>query len=100
MLRPGGRLAVSDIVVRGPLPAELRQQAGLWADCFVGALEESDYRARLAAAGFGGIEVQPIRGFTRDEAHDFLASAGLDAERLAPQVAGKVISAFIRAVKL
>jgi arsenite methyltransferase len=99
VLRPGGRLTVSDIVVRGPLPAELRQQAGLWAGCFAGALEESDYRARLSAAGFGGIEVEPIRVFTRDEAHDFLASAGLDAERLAPQVAGKVISAFVRAVK-
>jgi arsenite methyltransferase len=99
VLRSGGRLAVSDIVMRGPIPAELRQQAGLWPGCFAGALEESDYRAGLEAAGFTGIEVQPTRAFTQDEAHDFLASAGLDADRLAPQVAGKVISAFVRAVK-
>ncbi len=99
VLRPGGRFAVSDIVIRGPLPAELRQHAGLWAGCFAGALEESDYRARLEAAGFVGIEIQPTRIFTEDEAREFLASASLDADRLAPQVVGKVTSAFVRAVK-
>ncbi len=99
VLRPGGRFAVSDVVLRGPVPAELRRHAGLWAGCFAGALEEGDYRVRLRAAGFTGIEVQPTRDFTQEEAHDFLASAGLDADRLAPQVAGRVISAFIRAVK-
>ena len=99
VLRPGGRFAVSDIVVRGPLPAELRRHAGLWAGCFAGALEESDYRARLEAAGFAGIEIQPTRVFTQGEAHEFLASADLDADRLAAQVAGKVISASVRAVK-
>ena len=99
VLRPGGRFAVSDIVIRGPLPAEVRQHTGLWAGCFAGALEESDYRARLEAAGFAGIEVQPTRIFSQDEAHEFLASGGLDADRLAPQVAGKVTSAFVRAVK-
>jgi SAM-dependent methyltransferase len=99
VLRPGGRFAVSDIVIRGPLPAELRQHTGLWAGCFAGALEESDYRARLEAAGFAGIEIQPTRIFTEDDAREFLAGAGLDAARLAPQVAGKVISAFVRAVK-
>jgi arsenite methyltransferase len=99
VLRPGGRFAVSDIVVRGPIPAELRRRAGLWAGCFAGALEESDYRARLEAAGFAGIEVQPTRVFTQGEAREFLASQGLDADRLAAQVAGNVISAFVRAVK-
>jgi arsenite methyltransferase len=99
VLRPGGRFAVSDIVIRGPLPAELRQHAGLWAGCFAGALEEADYRARLEAAGFAGIEFQPTRVFAEDDAHEFLADAGLDAARLAPQVAGKVMSAFVRAVK-
>ena len=99
VLRPGGRFAVSDIVIRGPLPAELRQHAGLWAGCFAGALEETDYRARLQAAGFTGIEIQPTRTFAQDEAREFLGSAGLDADRLAPQVDGKVISAFVRAVK-
>jgi len=99
VLRPGGRFAVSDIVIRGPLPAELRQHAGLWAGCFAGALEETDYRARLQAAGFADVEIQPTHVFTQDEAREFLAPAGLDADRLAPQVAGKVISAFVRAVK-
>ena len=99
VLRPGGRFAVSDIVLRGQIPGELRENAGLWAGCFAGALEESDYRARLEAAGFTGVEVQPTRVFTRDEAHEFLASARMDADRLAPQVAGKVTSAFVRAVK-
>ena len=99
VLRPGGRFAVSDIVIRGPLPAELRQHAGLWAGCFAGALEENDYRARLQAAGFASIEIQPTRVFTQDEANEFLAAADLNADRLAPQVAGKVISAFVRAVK-
>jgi arsenite methyltransferase len=99
VLRRGGRFAVSDIVVRGPIPAELRQHTGLWAGCFAGALEESDYRATLEAAGFAGVEIQPTRVFTQDEARDFLVSQGPDADRLAPQVAGKVISAFVRAVK-
>jgi arsenite methyltransferase len=99
VLRPGGRFAVSDIVIRGTIPAELRRQAALWAGCFAGALDESDYRAKLAAAGFSGIEVQPTRVFTREEAHEFLASQGLDAGRLAPLAGGKVMSAFVRAVK-
>ena len=99
VLRPSGRFAISDIVMRGSIPAELRRQAGLWAGCFSGALEESDYRARLAAAGFTSVEVEPIRVFTQDEARQLLISHGLDADRLAPQVAGKVMSAFVRAVK-
>jgi SAM-dependent methyltransferase len=99
VLRTGGRLAVSDIVIRGSIPAELRKLAELWAGCFAGALEEDDYRARLQAAGFDSVEIQPTRVFTQDEAHEFLASQGLDADRLAPQVAGKVISAFVRAAK-
>ncbi len=99
VLRHGGRFAVSDIVIRGSIPEELRRNAGLWAGCFAGALTETDYRGRLAAAGFTGIEVQATRVFGADEAHEFLASAGLDADRLAPLVAGKVISAFVRAVK-
>ncbi len=78
--------------------AELRH-AGLWAGCFAGALADSDYRAKLEAAGFTGIKVQATRVFGEGEAREFLASQGLDADRLAPQVAGKVISAFVRAVK-
>jgi arsenite methyltransferase len=99
VLRPGGRLAVSDIVLRGSLPAELQKRAELWAGCLSGALAESDYRAKLEAAGFVSVDVQATRVFGEDEAHDFLASQGLDADRLAPQVADKVISAFVRAVK-
>ena len=99
VLRPGGRFAVSDIVIRGSLPQELRENTTLWAGCFAGALAETDYRAKLQAAGFAGMEVQATRVFGETEARDFLASAGLDADRLAPQVAGKVISAFVRAVK-
>jgi ubiquinone/menaquinone biosynthesis C-methylase UbiE len=99
VLRPGGRFAVSDIVIRGSVPAELRQDAGLWAGCFAGALAESDYRAKLQAAGFTGIELQATRVYGEDEAHEFLVSQTVDADRLAPQVAGKVISAFVRAVK-
>jgi arsenite methyltransferase len=99
VLRPGGRFAVSDIVIRGPIPAALRQDARLWTGCFAGALTESDYRAKLQAAGFTAIEVQATRVYGEDEAREFLASQGADADRLAPQVAGQVISAFVRAVK-
>jgi SAM-dependent methyltransferase len=99
VLRPGGRFAVSDIVLRGPVPAELRQHADLWTGCFAGALEEDEYRARLTTAGFTGVEIQPTRIFGQNEIHEFLASAGLDADRFAPQLAEKIISAFVRAVK-
>ena len=99
VLRPGGRFAVSDIVLRGPIPAGLRQDARLWAGCFAGALTESGYRAKLQAAGFTGIKVQATRVYGEEDAHEFLASQGAAADRLAPQVAGKVISAFVRAVK-
>jgi arsenite methyltransferase len=99
VLRPGGRFAVSDIVIRGVLPQELRENTVLWAGCFAGALAGNVYRAKLQAAGFTSIEVRATRVFGEGEAREFLASAGLDADRLAPQVAGKVISAFVRAVK-
>jgi arsenite methyltransferase len=99
VLKPGGRLAVSDIVTRGTIPAELRQHAELWADCFAGALNEADYIAKLTAAGFTSIEVQPTQVYTEDDAHAYLASLGLNAEHYAPLVAGKVLSAFVRAVR-
>ena len=97
VLRPGGRFAVSDIVIRGSILQELRENSTLWAGCFAGALAEGDYRAKLEAAGFTSIEVQATRIFGEAEAREFLAPAALD--RLAPQVAGKVTSAFVRAVK-
>ncbi len=101
VLRPGGRFAVSDIVVRGSIPAELRDVAELWAGCASGAMEESEYRAKLAAAGFADVDMQPTRVFTHDEAHESLVGEGLEdlADRIAPLVAGKVMSAFVRAKK-
>jgi len=101
VLRPRGRFAVSDIVVRGSIPAELRDVAALWAGCASGAMEETEYRAKLAAAGFTDVDVQPTRVFTHDEAHDFLAGEGLDtlADQIAPLAANNVMSAFIRARK-
>jgi arsenite methyltransferase len=87
--------------VRGSIPAELREDASLWAGCASGAMEESEYRAKLAAAGFTDVDVQPTRVFTHDEAHEFLLGEGLEdlADRIAPLVAGNVISAFVRANK-
>ena len=77
----------------------LRRDARLWAGCFAGTLTESDYRARLRAAGFTGIQVRATHAYGEEEAHEFPAFQGVDADRFAPQVAGKVISAFVRAVK-
>ncbi|MGA2036973.1 MAG: arsenite methyltransferase [Acidimicrobiales bacterium] len=99
VLRPAGRFAVSDLVVRGSIPAELRARAELWAGCLAGAMEETEYRAKLTAAGFTDIDVQPTRVFDRDEAHAFLADQGIDADRITALVDGKVMSAFIRAKK-
>ena len=99
VLRPGGRFAVSDVVVRGEVPASLRRSVELWIGCVAGALSEDDYRAKLAGAGFSQIEVEPTRVYRAEEARDFLAGAGLDADAIAPQVNGKFMSAFIRARK-
>jgi SAM-dependent methyltransferase len=99
VLRPGGRFAVSDLVVRGSIPAELRADAVLWAGCVAGAMEEAEYRSKLAAAGFIDVDVQPTRVFTRDEAYALLADEGLDADRIAGLVADKIMSAFVRAKK-
>lgn len=99
VLKPGGRLAVSDIVVRGGLPAELRRNMELWIGCIAGALEESEYRAKLAAAGFEAIELEPSRIYRAEDAREFLAAAGIHTERIASEVDGKVFSAFVRARK-
>ena len=82
VLRPGGRFAVSDMVLRGTLPAEVADLVAAWTGCVAGALEESDYRAKLAAAGFVDIDLQPTREFDAADAHVFLADQGLDADRL------------------
>jgi SAM-dependent methyltransferase len=99
VLRPGGRLAVSDVVVRGDVPPEIRRSVELWIGCVAGALEESDYRAKLAKAGFEEVDVEPTRVYRIEDAREFLARAGLDVEAVAPQVDGKFMSAFVRARK-
>jgi SAM-dependent methyltransferase len=99
VLRPGGRLAVSDMVLRGSLPAEVAELVAAWTGCVAGALEEHDYRAKLEAAGFVDIDIKPTREFSAADAQAFLADQGLDADRLAPQLAGHVFSAFVRAGK-
>jgi len=99
VLRPGGRFAVSDVVVRGPVPAEIRRSVELWIGCVAGALDEAEYRSKLAAAGFESITVEPTRVYSVKDAREFLTQAGVDAERIAPQVDGKFMSAFVRATK-
>jgi SAM-dependent methyltransferase len=99
VLRPGGRFAVSDVVVRGEVPADVRRSVELWIGCVAGALEESEYRRVLAEVGFEEIEVEPTRIYRAEDARDFLASAGLDPEAIAAQVDGKFMSAFVRARK-
>ena len=99
VLKPGGRLAVSDVVVRGEVPSAVRRSVELWIGCIAGALEERDYRARLAKAGFEGVEVEPTRIYRTEDAREFLNREGIDADAIAPAVDGKFMSAFIRARK-
>jgi SAM-dependent methyltransferase len=99
VLKPGGRLAVSDVVTRGEIPQEVRQNVLLWVGCIAGALEENDYRAKLANAGFQGVDVEPTRIYRVEEARDFLAGKGIDVDAMAEQVDGKFMSAFVRATK-
>jgi arsenite methyltransferase len=99
VLKPGGRFAVSDVVTRGDVPEEVRKDMLLWVGCIAGALEESDYRAKLAEAGFEAIGIEPTRVYKVEDARAFLQDKGLDVDALASEVDGKFMSAFIRAVK-
>jgi arsenite methyltransferase len=99
VLKPGGRLAISDVVVRGEVPAEIRKSMELWVGCVAGALEEYEYRDKLFSAGFESIDIEATRIYRSEEAREFLIGAGLDPETVAPQIEGKFISAFVRAVK-
>jgi SAM-dependent methyltransferase len=99
VLRPGGRFAVSDVVVRGPVPADIRRSVELWVGCVAGALDEWEYRSKLAAAGFEEIEVEPTRVYGAVDARQSLTALGMDVEAIAPVVEGKFASAFIRARK-
>src|SRR5438552_6228237 len=99
VLKPGGRLAISDVVVRGEVPADIRKSVELWVGCVAGALEEFEYRDKLFSAGFENIDIEPTRVYKVEEARDFLATAGLDVDKVAPLIDGKFMSAFVRATK-
>jgi arsenite methyltransferase len=99
VLKPGGRFAVSDVVTRGQIPEAVRDNALLWIGCIAGALDETDYRARLAAAGFDAIGIEPTRFYKAEDAREFLSAKGIDVDAIAPQVDGKIMSAFVRTVK-
>jgi arsenite methyltransferase len=99
VLKPGGRFAVSDVVVRGAVPEQVRQSMLLWVGCIAGALEEHDYVAKLANAGFQRIDIEPTRIYDIEDARGFLAGQSVDVDAIAPQVQGKFMSAFVRAMK-
>ena len=99
VLRPGGRLAVSDVVTTGAMLPEIRQSVLLWVGCVAGALEEKEYTGKLAAAGFEAISLEPTRVYRIEDARTFLSGQGIDVDAIAPQVDGKFMSAFVRATK-
>jgi arsenite methyltransferase len=99
VLKPGGRFAVSDVVTRGEMLPEIRKNVLLWVGCVAGALEENEYRTKLASAGFETIEIEPTRVYRIEDAHEFLSGQNIDVDAIAPQVDGKFMSAFVRAVK-
>src|SRR5437660_9056010 len=99
VLKPGGRFAVSDVVTRGAIDPGIRNSVLLWVGCVAGALEENEYRSKLAAAGFEKIDIEPTRIYTAEDARSFLSGQNIDLDAIAPQVDGKFMSAFVRAVK-
>ena len=99
VLKPGGRFAVSDIVTRGEVPEEIRKNVLAWAGCIAGALEESEYAAKLAGAGFEAIGIEPTRIYKGEDAREFLSGKGVDVDAMAGHIDGKFMSAFVRAVK-
>src|SRR5271169_3489078 len=99
VLKPGGRFAVSDVVTRGEIIPEIRKNVLLWVGCVAGALDENEYRGKLTGAGFEQIEIEPTRIYRAEDAREWLTGQGIDVDILAPQVDGKFLSAFIRAVK-
>jgi len=99
VLKPGGRLAVSDVVTRGEVDAQIRKNILLWVGCVAGALEEGEYRDKLVSAGFEQVEIEPTRVYRVADAREFLSEKGLDVDAIAPQVDGKFMSAFVRATK-
>jgi arsenite methyltransferase len=99
VLKPGGRFAISDVVIRGEVPEQIRKSMELWVGCIAGALSDSEYRQKLVAAGFEKIEIEETRVYDVKDAREFLTAAGIDADQIAPKVENKFISAFVRARK-
>jgi SAM-dependent methyltransferase len=99
VLKPGGRFAVSDVVVRGEVPAEMRRSMELWVGCVAGALEEGEFRRLLTEVGFEDVEIEPTRVYRAEDARAFLEGAGMDADAIAPEVDGRFMGAFVRARK-
>jgi arsenite methyltransferase len=99
VLKPGGRFAISDVVVRGEVPEQIRKSMELWVGCVAGVLSDTEYQQKLAAAGFDAIDIEPTRVYSIDDAREFLGAAGIDVDTIAPQVKDKFISAFVRATK-
>jgi SAM-dependent methyltransferase len=99
VLKPGGRFAVSDVVVRGSVPDEIRRNMELWIGCVAGALEEQEFRALLIASGFVDVEIEPTRIYRVDDARAFLEGAGLDIEAVATAIDGRFMGAFVRGTK-
>jgi arsenite methyltransferase len=99
VLKSGGRFAVSDVVTKGDVPPEIRKSVLAWVGCVAGALEQDDYRGKLTTAGFEQVELEPTRIYRVEDARGFLSGQGIDVDAIAPQVDGKFMSAFVRAVK-
>jgi arsenite methyltransferase len=99
VLKPGGRFAVSDVVVRGHVPDAIKKNMELWVGCVAGALSDDEYVAKLAGAGFENVGIEPTRVYSIEDARGFLSGRGLDVDRLVSEVEGKFISAFVRASK-
>ncbi len=99
VLKPGGRFAVSDVVTRGEIAPEIRRSVLLWVGCVAGALDDDEFRAKLAAAGFEQIDIEPTRVYRAEDSREILSAEGVDVDAIAPQVDGKFMSAFVRAVK-
>jgi SAM-dependent methyltransferase len=99
VLKPGGRFAVSDVVVRGEVPAAVRASMLLWVGCIAGALRDDEYLAKLSAAGFEQVAIEPTRIYSLDDARAFLIDQGIDVDAIAPQIDGRFMSAFVRARK-
>ena len=99
VLKPGGRFAISDVVVRGEVPRDIRKSMELWVGCVAGALSEREYREKLAAAGFESVDIEVTRVYDINDAREFLRSSGINGDTIASQVQDKFVSAFVRAVK-